>query len=174
MPRPMIWNDPPKEEYPAVRVYAQKMKNTIMAAHDSILAARVKQTRDVNRRRRASPFEKGDLVYLSTKNLSLPKGLARKLVPKFIGPYRITEDFKNNSYRIALPPNLKRRGIHDVFHSSLLRIHIPNDDRLFPGRLDSQVMELEDQEEEWSVDKIISHTGTGKDSTFEVLWKSGD
>ena len=25
------------EEYPSVRVYAQKMKNTLMAAHDALL-----------------------------------------------------------------------------------------------------------------------------------------
>ncbi|TFK79824.1 hypothetical protein K466DRAFT_462301, partial [Polyporus arcularius HHB13444] len=74
---------------PGVRAYAQRVKNAIMSAHDSILAARVKQTRDANRRRRPSPFEVNDLVYISTKNLALPKGYARKLMPKYIGPYRI-------------------------------------------------------------------------------------
>ncbi|EPT04441.1 hypothetical protein FOMPIDRAFT_19471, partial [Fomitopsis schrenkii] len=74
---------------PSVRVYAQKMKHAVMTAHDSIIAARVKQTRDANRRRRPSPFVEGDLVYVSTKNISLPRGLARKLALKFIGPYKI-------------------------------------------------------------------------------------
>ncbi|KAI0354114.1 hypothetical protein OH77DRAFT_1386728, partial [Trametes cingulata] len=74
---------------PGVRIYAQKVKAAVMAAHDSIIAARVKQTRDANRRRRPAPFVEGDLVYISTKNISLPKGLARKLAPKYIGPYRI-------------------------------------------------------------------------------------
>ena len=174
MPRPMIWNNAALDEYPGVRVYAQKVKHAIMSAHDSIIAARVKQTKDANKRRRPSPFSKGDLVYVSTKNMSLPKGLARKLIPKFIGPYLIIEDFKNNSYRLELPSNLKRRGIHNVFHSSLLRIHEPNDDRLFPGRLESQVAELEDQEGEWVIDKLLAHAGKGADAVFEVLWKSGD
>ncbi|KDR73783.1 hypothetical protein GALMADRAFT_33711, partial [Galerina marginata CBS 339.88] len=79
-----------------------------------------------------------------------------------------------NSYRIELPRNLKIRGVHDVFHSSLLRIHVPNDDRLFPGRLESQVGEFEDTENEWAVDRILSHTGSKENTTFEVRWKAGD
>ncbi|EMD30761.1 hypothetical protein CERSUDRAFT_27594, partial [Gelatoporia subvermispora B] len=79
-----------------------------------------------------------------------------------------------NSYKLDLSSNLRRRGIHDVFHSSLLRIHEPNDDRLFPGRLDSQIAELEDRDNEWAIDRILSHKGVGVDAIFEVIWKSGD
>ncbi|KAI9068659.1 hypothetical protein FKP32DRAFT_1561228, partial [Trametes sanguinea] len=64
MPRAMIWEDASKDEYPGVRAYAQRVKNAIMSAHDSVIAARVKQTRDSNRRRRPAPFVTGDLVYL--------------------------------------------------------------------------------------------------------------
>lgn len=174
MPRSMIWDNAGKEEYPAVRAYALRVKSAIMSAHDSIIAARTKQTRDANRRRRPAPFEEQDLVYISTKNISLPKGLARKLAPKYIGPYRVLKDFGNNSYRIDLPANLKRRGVHNVFHASLLRIHIPNDDRLFPGRLDSQVAELEDKDGEWAIDSLVSHQGSKENSIFEAIWKSGD
>jgi hypothetical protein len=74
-----------------------------------------------------SPFVEKDLCYISTKNISFPKGYARKLVPKYIGPYRIVEDFGNFSYRVELPTHLKWRGVHDVFHASLLKIHKPND-----------------------------------------------
>jgi hypothetical protein len=66
MPRSMIWNS--NSEYPGVRVFAQKMKNAVLA------------------------FVKGDFVYLSAQNLSLPKGRARKLAPKFVGPFKILED----------------------------------------------------------------------------------
>ena len=174
MPRSMIWEHASATEYPGVRAYAQKVKYAVMAAHDSVLAARVKQTRDANRKRRPAPFEKDDLVYVSTKNMSLPKGLARKLIPKFIGPYRILEGFGNNSFRIELPSDLKQRGIHNVFHSSLLRVHVPNDDRLFPGRLASQVAELDVQSDEWAIERFASHCGSGSQAVFEAVWKSGD
>ena len=137
MPRVMVWNAAAPTEYSNVRTFAQKRKLALMSAHDSIIGARVKQTRDANRKRQLAPFKEGDFVYLSTKNITFEKGLARKLIPKYIGPYKILQDFGNQSFKLELLVHLKRRGVHDVFHSSLLRIHVPNDDRLFPGRMDT-------------------------------------
>ncbi|CAA7263787.1 unnamed protein product [Cyclocybe aegerita] len=174
MPRSLIWDSNKPSEYPGVRAFAKKMKTAIMRAHDSLIASRVKSVRDANRKRRNAPFKEKDFVYVSTKNISLPKGLSRKLAPKFVGPYQIVEDFGNNSFRVNISASLRKRGVHDVFHSSLLRIHVPNDDRLFPGRTDTQVFNLEDLEGEWAVEKILSHKGEGKNSAFEILWKSGD
>ena len=77
MPRAMIWDSAPTMEYPSVWGFALENKMVLMTAHDSILAARVKQTRDANRKRLTAPFRVGDLVYLSSKNISFPKGLAR-------------------------------------------------------------------------------------------------
>jgi hypothetical protein len=174
MPKAMLWAAAPSSEYPSVREFALQKRMSIIAAHDSILAARVKQTRDANRKRQATPFKVGDLVYLSAKNISFPKGLARKLTPKFIGPYKILKDFGNASFQLDLPHHLKKRGVHDVFHLSLLRIHIPSDDRLFPGRMDTQVLSDEPVDDEWAVDHIRSHAGDKSSAVFEILWKSGD
>ena len=108
------------------------MKLALMQVHNCVITARVKGTNDANRHCRPSPFKEGDYAYISTANIQSAKGLARKLAPKFVGPYKIKRDFSNNSYQIELPSELKKRGIHDVFHASLLRIHHPSDDRLFP------------------------------------------
>ena len=48
IPRAMIWDAPMKDEYPSVRAYAQRMKMAVMAAHDAVLTARVKQTIQAN------------------------------------------------------------------------------------------------------------------------------
>ncbi|KIO07510.1 hypothetical protein M404DRAFT_41338, partial [Pisolithus tinctorius Marx 270] len=77
MPCRMIWDAPKEDEYPSVRVFANKMKLTLMDAHDTILKARIKQTVGANKKRRwklhslhrACPFTIGDLVYVSTKNI---------------------------------------------------------------------------------------------------------
>lgn len=69
---------------------------------------------------------------------------------------------------------MRRRGIHNTFHASLLRIHVPNDDRLFPGRLDTQVFEIDESDPEWAVEEIVSHSGKGSKALFEIRWKSGD
>lgn len=42
MPPSMIWNT--KCEYPGVHVFVQQMKDSTMAAHNAIIAARVKST----------------------------------------------------------------------------------------------------------------------------------
>ncbi|KAF9492590.1 hypothetical protein BDN71DRAFT_1358823, partial [Pleurotus eryngii] len=78
------------------------------------------------------------------------------------------------SFTLDLPARLKQRGVHNVFHASLLRVHSPNDDRLFPGRLDTQVFEIDNSDPEWAVDEIISHLGRGAQTLFELKWKSGD
>src|ERR1700683_670192 len=171
MPRSMVWDS--DSEYPGVKIFAQKMKDAILRAHDAILEARVKQTRLANRRRKESPFAKGDLVYLSSKNISLPKGRARKLAPKFVGPYKVLEYYKNDTFRLDLPSELKQRGVHPAFHASLLRIHVPNDDRRFPGREVGQISSLGNAEE-WAVLNIESHHGKGTDALFEIVWKAGD
>ncbi|KAI6147843.1 hypothetical protein BKA82DRAFT_107940, partial [Pisolithus tinctorius] len=69
MPQKMIWDVPTKDEYPSVRAFANKMKLTIMDTHDAIMKSRVKQTISANKRRQDCPFVRGDLVYVSTKNI---------------------------------------------------------------------------------------------------------
>ncbi|KAJ4468648.1 hypothetical protein C8J55DRAFT_524607 [Lentinula edodes] len=61
-----------------------------------------------------------------------------------------------------LPNRLKQRGVHNAFHASLLRIHIPNDDRLFPGRLETQVADFGETEGEWAIDHIVTGCHTTK------------
>jgi hypothetical protein len=114
------------------------------------------------------------LVYISTQNIKFSKGLAQKLNSKFIGPYRIIQDYANGTFKIELPSELKRQGLHPAFHSSLLRPHIPKDDQLFPGCLASQLGPANQLEPEWNVSKIITHQNLGVDAVFQVEWGSGD
>lgn len=98
------------------------------------------------------------------------------MIPKYVGPYLLLKDYGNFSFKVQLPTHMLRRGIHNVYHASLLRIHHPNDNRQFPGRLYSQIVaDIEpEHENEWATDKIISHAGSRTDSIFEVLWHPGD
>lgn len=75
----MIWDDPAESEYPGVRAYLQKIKRAIMEAHDSIIGARVKQTRDANKKRRPSPFVNGDLIEVR-RALQNNGGLRKQLI----------------------------------------------------------------------------------------------
>ena len=73
MPQNLLWNNPKKDEYSRVKTFTQKVKDAILQAHDTILQARVKQTRHANRHRRVSPFKLNNLVYVSTKNMNLSR-----------------------------------------------------------------------------------------------------
>jgi hypothetical protein len=54
-------------------------------------------------------------------------------------------------------------------------VHVPNDDRLFPGRLETQIGDFGDDDSgEWVIDRIASHVGSGRTATFEVIWRAGD
>lgn len=41
---------------------------------------------------------------------------SKKLTPKFIGPFHISQRIRVVAYRVALPPDLS--NLHDVFHVS--------------------------------------------------------
>ena len=64
--------------------------------------------------------------------------------------------------------------MHNVFHSSLLRIHIANDNRLFPSRSEEQIPNIGGTGQEWAIEKILAHRGSHSDATFEVQWALGD
>ena len=73
--------------FKGVSQFAQQARWSLMATHDAILEHRVDQTFHANRKHRESEiYAVDDHVYLSTQNLTLPKGRARKLVPRYIGP----------------------------------------------------------------------------------------
>ncbi|WVZ93857.1 hypothetical protein U9M48_039811 [Paspalum notatum var. saurae] len=74
-----------------------------------------------DKRRRPLVFEKDDHVYL---RVSPMKGVHRfgvkgKLAPRYVGPFKITEQCGPVAYRLELPPHLA--AVHDVFHVSQLK-----------------------------------------------------
>jgi hypothetical protein len=94
---------------PGVKRFINQAIRNLEMAHDTIIQSRVMQTRYANkRRRRESPIAIGDKVYLSTENLNLPKNRSRKLMPKYIGPYKVTNSHPEESrYTLELPDELK-------------------------------------------------------------------
>ncbi|CEL53453.1 hypothetical protein RSOLAG1IB_11385 [Rhizoctonia solani AG-1 IB] len=75
---------------------------------------------------------------------------------------------------MELPEDLKQQGIKAIFHALLLKLHIPYEDRRFPGRNYKQIVSLEADDNEWAVEKIASHRGKGSNAMFEIVWQTGD
>ena len=107
---------------PRVEMFVQQALENLAMAHNAIIESQIRQTYHANKRKGIMPkFEVGDLVYLSTKNLSMPKGQARKLIPKYIGPMKVVRwHTTSNTYTLDLPDQLKAHRVHPMFHVGLL------------------------------------------------------
>jgi len=71
-----------------------------------------------DRHRRDAVFAVGDRVLLSVKNLQLKHPGSKKLLLRFIGPYKVVKVINPVAVQLELPPALR---VHPVFHVSLLR-----------------------------------------------------
>ena len=117
-------------------------------------------------------YQINDLVYLSTKNLALPKHRAWKLMPKFIGPYKVLKVMNDSSnIMIELPQEFKDRRINSTFHTSLVWPYIKNDDILFPKR-DTKVYYNfgNNKDQEWLIEEILAHKWTNNCYEFILIF----
>jgi hypothetical protein len=120
--------------FKGVLQFTQQAQWTLKAADDAILEHCIDQTFHANRKRRESKiYAVIHHIYLSTQNLTLPKGRARKLVLWYIGPYCVTEAHNEASMvTLELPGDLKNWHVPPTFHTNLVRWYITNNDDLFP------------------------------------------
>jgi len=100
-----------------------------------------------------------NLVFVSTADLSLPKGCVHKLLPKFVGPFKILDAQPSTStYRVKLPAQLQARNLHDWFHRSKIRPYHTNDDTLFLYREAHMFYDYgTPDDQEWLVNEIVAH-----------------
>ena len=122
-------------------------------------------------------YSPGDFVYLSTRNLTLPKGRAKKLQPKYIGLYKVVEAHTAAStVKLELPPELTAWWVHPTFHMSLVWAHIPNNDERFPHHDMALCYDFGTTDEpEWFIDEILAHCWVDRvHLEFQVHWTLGE
>jgi hypothetical protein len=103
---------------PSVENFVGHMDTLLKRAKDLIYAAQQRQKFYADHKYSVAEFAVGDKVLLSTKNLSLKDLGARKLLPKYIGPFPILAKIGKVAYKLKLP---ERFRAHPVFHVSLLK-----------------------------------------------------
>ncbi|KAJ9508268.1 hypothetical protein QJQ45_011785 [Haematococcus lacustris] len=111
-----------------------------------------------------SVFQLGDRVLLSTMNLRNMVGKARKLLPRYVGPFRIEAHVGEDAVKLTLPPAMSR--IHPVFHVSLLRPYEGNFGRLPPTELGWL-----DDSPQYEVERIVNHRHVRAGKAKEYLVK---
>ena len=123
-----------------------------------------------NKSRIPHKFQVDDLVWLSTKNLSIEDGSGiRKLHPKFCGPFKILKQINDVTFKLELSDPMKARGVHDAFHCSLLKPYVP--DKF--GRYDKPLppVKIQDGLEEYEVEAILDSKMIRGKPHFLVKWK---
>jgi hypothetical protein len=164
--------------FKGVSQFAQQARWSLMAAHDAILEHRMDQTFHANRKCCESEmYAVDDHIYLSTQNLTLPKGRARKLVPWYIGLYHMTKaHYKASKVTLELPEDLKNRRVSPTFHTNPIRQYIANNNDLFPKQEAKPFYDFgANGDEEWLIDETIVHRRiNSKDLEFQVCWTLGD
>ncbi|SCZ87242.1 BZ3500_MvSof-1268-A1-R1_C150g00790 [Microbotryum saponariae] len=109
-------------DVPRAEAFARIRQLRNLDVTDAIIGARLNQSHQANKHRRPDDpaFRTGSYVYLSTKNLAVPDGMKSKLLPRYIGPFRIRAAIPaTSSYDLELPPAMSR--VHNRFHARLLR-----------------------------------------------------
>lgn len=139
-----IADDVPKGEIPAAKDRIQKLHELRRDLREQFIKAQERQIKYYNERHTPKTFKRGSLVKLSTRNLRLRD---KKLQPRFIGPFRITEVIGSQAYRLALPQQYSR--LHDVFPIQLLEEYYPRDQQE-----PMPMPELEDDPDEYEVEEI--------------------
>lgn len=144
----------------------------VLLARQLLQRAQNQYAEQYNKRRRAVQFEEGQLVLLNAKNLSWPEGVSKKLVPKFLGPFKVAAVLGPVNYRLELPSTLP---VHPVFHVSLLKEWLPSDVQLFPGERDPQNMPppVVPDDGQWLVEALLagpSRIGGGSVKFYKVRW----
>ena len=112
-----------------MKQFAQQVLYNLMAAYGTIIESRMVQMHHTNsQRRQGEEYPPRSMVSLSTKNLALPKGQARKLLPRYIGLYKVAKAHTATStVTLELPPEVVSRRVHLTFHVSLIWAHVAND-----------------------------------------------
>ncbi|KAJ9532611.1 hypothetical protein QJQ45_010753 [Haematococcus lacustris] len=159
----------PGEVYcPSARKLSEWWQSNVKQARHFMEQAQQRQAYLANKGRRDVEFSPGQLVLLSTKNLRLKPRKAKKLLPRFIGPFKVLEHVGPLAVRLDLPPAMAR--MHPVFHVALLRPYTSEHPHLPPP------VDWLDEAPLYEVEKLLAHRGVraGRARGYLVKWQGYD
>jgi transposase InsO family protein len=155
-----VADDVPEGEIPAAKDRIKKLHELRRTLRDQFIKAQQRQIKYYNQRHTPIEFKRGSLVKLSTRNLKLKN---KKLQPRFIGPFRVTEVIGTQAYRLSLPEQYSR--LHDVFPVQLIeRYHSRDDNDEMP------IPELEEDPDQYEVEEVKDKRAIKGKAHYLVKW----
>jgi hypothetical protein len=117
----MVSSEKQIHECPAARKFTSYMQEQLRHARQCLEDAKQRQRAYAQKRMTPVVYKVGDYVWLSTVNLRRRLQGCSKLMPKFCGPFKITQAISDTAYRLDIGDT--RKKMHDVFHSSLFKLN---------------------------------------------------
>ncbi|KAJ9515219.1 hypothetical protein QJQ45_002355 [Haematococcus lacustris] len=166
---PMLHSLPDKGRCPEGLSYATWWQEAVAKAKLCMQAVQQRQVAYANQDRRDVHYKVGQMVLLSTKNMRLKPGKARKLLPRFVGPFKVLDLVGQVAVNLQLPASMSR--LHPVFHVSLIKPYTGTDVGFMPPPV-----EWLDEEPVYYVERLLDHrhVHAGKAKEYLVQWEGYD
>ncbi|KAJ9520707.1 hypothetical protein QJQ45_007569 [Haematococcus lacustris] len=154
---------------PSAHAFTRWWQDAVANARKCMAAAQSRQAAYANKARRDVEYKVGQKVLLSTKNLKLRPGKARKLIPRYVGPFEILLLVGAVAVKLDLPASMSR--LHPVFHVSLIKPCTGTDVGFMPPPVTCM-----DKTPVYYVERLLDHKGVkdNKASFFLVQWEGYD
>jgi hypothetical protein len=150
---------------PKPQEWADRMIYGLAEAKRYLRLAQERMKLQYDKKRTHIEFSVGQLVLLSSKNITLrrigDKSTTPKLMPKWIGPFPIEDVIGKGAYRLTLPPHMKAHNVFNVVNLKLFHSD---------GRLQPPPPVLVDGEEEFTIDHLVAHRPRGRTFEYLVRW----
>ncbi|KAJ9518304.1 hypothetical protein QJQ45_010209 [Haematococcus lacustris] len=137
---------------PSAHAFTRWWQDAVANARKCMAAAQSRQAAYANKARRDVEYKVGQKVLLSTKNLKLRPGKARKLIPRYVGPFEILLLVSAVAVKLDLPASMSR--LHPVFHVSLIKPYTGTDVGFMPPPVTWM-----DETPVYYVERLLDHQG---------------
>jgi len=155
--------DLPAGNAPQAKERAEALKAMREGLKEVLTRATNAQKEQYDKRHKAMSFKIGDMVMIRTKNFRMIRP-CRKLDHRQLGSFPIIDAWGKQAYKLRLPPRF--RGIHPVFHVSLLELY-----REREGAPPPPEPILIDGSDEWEIEEILTHRTQRRRVQYLVRWK---
>lgn len=132
-----------------LQAWQQHMLQQTSRAKLALQQASNRMAAQANKKVKTFTLTIGDKAWLSTKHLNIQQTGSSKLMPRFVGPFSVTQVINPVTYKLDLPANMK---CHPVFHISELK-PVPPDTRLPPEPTTVDI----DGTTEFFIESILTH-----------------
>jgi RNase H-like domain found in reverse transcriptase/Reverse transcriptase (RNA-dependent DNA polymerase)/Integrase zinc binding domain/Chromo (CHRromatin Organisation MOdifier) domain/Aspartyl protease len=153
----------PTPPHPDAAALAASAAQRIAEARRCLQAAQDRQKRYADTKRAPLTLSVGQSVLLSSKNIKIATTGTPKLLPRYLGPFKVVRLIGTAAVKLEIPATWK---LHPVFHVSLLK--------LWDGPTSSEPLAVEvDGLPEYTIETVLSHRlqsrGRGRPVTMYLI-----